>query len=78
MAPLFDPNSQNKAGYLSVLGGMAFDANGVVSPLLADDSEPVTWWVFVGVATVLNLLYGALVCASGFETPNSDVPATTT
>ncbi|MFI7688081.1 hypothetical protein ACIBQ6_03365 [Nonomuraea sp. NPDC049655] len=49
---------------LNVWGGTCFNLNGMMSPVLADDEDPVSWGIAVGVATVLNLAYGSMSCAS--------------
>jgi hypothetical protein len=67
-AALFDPENQNTAGILSYFGGTCFDCNGVLSPVLADDSEPITWAVFVALAAFFNLAYGAMSCAASVLT----------
>jgi hypothetical protein len=63
-AAIFDSENQNKAGILSFWGGTCFDCNGILSPALADDSEPISWGVLVALATVFNLAYGAMSCAA--------------
>ncbi|NUP61759.1 MAG: hypothetical protein HOW71_06230 [Nonomuraea sp.] len=56
---------------LNVWGGTCFNLNGMMSPVLADDEDPVSWGVAVGVATVLNLAYGSMSCAASTLTFNS-------
>jgi hypothetical protein len=73
-AALFDPENQNTAGILSFFGGTCFDCNGVLSPALADDSEPISWAVLVALASFFNLAYGALSCAASVETYKSLSP----
>ena len=63
-AAIFDPENQNTSGILGLWAGTCFDCNGIMSPVLADDSEPVSWGIAVVVATVFNLAYGAMSCAS--------------
>jgi hypothetical protein len=67
-AALFDPENRNIAGILSFYGGTCFDCNGVLSPGVADDSEPISWAVLVALATFLNLAYGAMSCAASVLT----------
>lgn len=67
-AALFDPENQNTAGILGFFGGTCFDCNGVLSPAIADDSEPISWAFLVGLASFFNLAYGALSCAASVET----------
>lgn len=67
-AALFDPENQNTAGILSFWGGTCFDGNGIMSPALADDSDPISWGILVTIATVLNLAYGAMSCAASILT----------
>ncbi len=67
-AALFDPENQNTAGIISFFGGTCFDCNGILSPVLADDSEPVSWFAFVALAAFFNLAYGAMSCAASVLT----------
>jgi hypothetical protein len=67
-AALFDPENQNPAGIINYWGGTCFDCNGIMSPVLADDDEPVTWLAAVLIATAFNAAYGALSCASSVLT----------
>lgn len=60
----FDPENQNTAGMLSYWGGTCFDCNGIMSPVLANDSEPISWGVAVAIATLFNLAYGSMSCAA--------------
>ncbi|HVV18611.1 MAG TPA: hypothetical protein VHF06_04200, partial [Pseudonocardiaceae bacterium] len=70
-AALFDKENQNTAGILNFWGGTCFDCNGVMSPVLADDEDPITWGVAVGVAAVFNLAYGSMSCAASALPYNS-------
>ena len=63
-AAFVDPENRNTPGLLAVVGGSAFDCNGILSPLIADDSDPVTWTIVLIVATLFNDCYGVLSCAS--------------
>jgi hypothetical protein len=69
-AAALDPeNTGNiKIDMLNYYAGTAFDCNGVMSPLLAEDSDPVTWGIAVGIATFFNLGYGAMSCAASVLT----------
>ncbi|MFL5806352.1 MAG: hypothetical protein ACJ8CR_32055, partial [Roseiflexaceae bacterium] len=64
----FDRENQNTAGMLSYWGGTCFDCNGIMSPVLADDSEPISWGIAVAIATLFNLAYGAMSCAASVLT----------
>ncbi|MEV4891130.1 hypothetical protein AB0K48_17235 [Nonomuraea sp. NPDC055795] len=65
IAASVDEENQNTIGVLNGWAGTCFDAGGVLSPLLADDEEPVTWGIAVGAATLFNLAYGSMSCAAG-------------
>ena len=67
-AALFDPKNQNTAGILSYWGGTCFDCNGVMSPVVANDEDPISWGIAVGIATFFNLAYGAMSCAASVLT----------
>ncbi|MEV2268379.1 hypothetical protein [Nonomuraea africana] len=54
----------DKIDELNVWGGTCFDLNGIMSPVLADDKNPTSWVIAVGIATVLNLAYGSMSCAA--------------
>lgn len=64
VAAVSDPENYNKIGYLNYWAGTCFDCNGMMSPAVADDSDPESWAVAVGIATVCNLAYGAMSCAA--------------
>ncbi len=64
----FDPENYGTAGMLGYWGGTCFDCNGILSPALADDSEPVSWGILVAIAIIFNLGYGAMSCASSVLT----------
>lgn len=76
-AAIFATENQNWAGLLNFLGGTCFDGNGVMSPAVANDSDPVTWAASVRVATFLNLAYGALSCAASVLTFTAKDPTQT-
>lgn len=63
-AAIFDPENQNTPGILSYWGGTCFDCSGILSPVLADDEEPISWAVAVGINAVFNAGYGSMSCAS--------------
>lgn len=67
-AAFFDPENWNTAGILSFVGGSCFDANGIMSPVVADDEEPISWGIAVAIATLFNLAYGAMSCAASVLT----------
>ena len=69
-AGFIDPENWNKLGAMNFVAGTCFDANGILSPFLADDDEPISWGVLVANLTVLNLIYGVMSCAAGVETFN--------
>jgi hypothetical protein len=74
IAAALAPKNQNIAGILNYFGGTSFDCNGIMSPVLANDSDPVSWAIAVRVATFFNLAYGALSCAASvltFEEKNT-------
>ncbi|MFI9553321.1 hypothetical protein [Nonomuraea endophytica] len=66
-----DEENQNTIGVLNGWAGTCFDGSGVLSPLLADDDEPVTWGAAVAAATLFNLAYGSMSCAAGSLTAKS-------
>ena len=77
-AALFDPENENVAGLLAFWGGTSFDCNGILSPALADDSDPLSWGVLVALAAVFNAGYGALSLASSvlvYEGDTHSLPA---
>jgi hypothetical protein len=79
-AALFDPENQNTAGILSYWGGTCFDCNGVMSPVVADDDDPISWGIAVAIATFFNLAYGAMSVAASvltYETPPSTAQGAT-
>ncbi|HXL88994.1 MAG TPA: hypothetical protein VN969_08445 [Streptosporangiaceae bacterium] len=51
-----------------VADAACFDCNGILSPAVADDEEPISWAVFVALATLFNLAYGAMSCAGSVLT----------
>jgi hypothetical protein len=63
-AAVFDPENQNTTGVLNFAGGTCFDCNGILSPALADDDDPISWGMLVAAATVFNLAYGSMSCAA--------------
>ena len=63
-----DPENWNTAGILGFVGGSCFDCNGILGPVLADDSEPISWGITVALATLFNLAYGAMSCAASVLT----------
>ena len=71
-AALFNTENQNASGIVNFWAGTCFDCNGVMSPLVADDSEMVSWLVAVGFASFFNLAYGVMSCASSGLTFASD------
>jgi hypothetical protein len=64
VAAIFDSENQNTPGILNLWAGTCFDCNGIMSPALAIDSEPITWAALVALATFFNLGYGAMSCAA--------------
>jgi hypothetical protein len=56
---------------LNYYAGTAFDCNGIMSPVVADDSDPTTWAIAVGIATFFNLAYGSMSCAASVLTVES-------
>lgn len=67
IAAACDPENLNTAGIMNCLGGICFDANGMLSPPLADLSDP-TWAGLVVVAAILNFAYGTLSCGASILT----------
>jgi len=63
-AAIIDQENWNTIGILNFWGGTCFDGNGIMSPVLADDSDPVTWTAAVVIAAILNGAYGAMSCAA--------------
>lgn len=61
---IFDSENQNTAGILSYWGGTCFDCSGILSPVLADDDEPVSWGIAVAANAIFNAGYGSMSCAS--------------
>lgn len=74
-AALFDSENWNTAGILSFWGGTCFDCSGILSPVLADDDEPVSWGIAVGLNAIFNAAYGATSCASGVLSYKADATA---
>jgi hypothetical protein len=74
-AALFDSENWNTAGILSYWGGTCFDCSGILSPVLADDDEPVSWGIAVVANAVFNAAYGATSCASGVLSYKADATA---
>ncbi|MEU8148901.1 hypothetical protein [Nonomuraea sp. NPDC048901] len=60
----FAYSEADKVDELNVWGGTCFNLNGMMSPVLADDSDPASWGIAVGIATVLNLAYGSMSCSA--------------
>ena len=75
IAGALDPENYNAPGILNYFGGTSFDCNGIMSPVLADDSEPITWGAAVVVAALFNLAYGILSCTASVLTFEAKDPA---
>ncbi len=64
VAAALDEENNNTIGMLNYWAGTCFDCSGILSPILADDDEPVTWGIAVTANAVFNAGYGAMSCAA--------------
>ncbi len=71
VAPIFDPENQNDAGALSVIGGIFFDASGVLTLPIATEKDPESLAGLFIANGVVNGVYGISNLASSIITYKS-------
>jgi hypothetical protein len=69
IAPICSPLGTTKyataIGVMNLIGGIAFDLTGMLSPGIAATNDPDTWVGLVATAVVCNVIYGDLAVAAG-------------